>query len=173
MSRTTIFTFKQFITEMPKIIYMDKDAYGIKRKDETYVSDKSHKLMGKTASGHSVIKVNHPGYAGTKYMAIDDNNTIHMQVFGKHKGNALHIDLLKGHHKSTIKAHEFYRHLLNHFDLVSDSSMSEGGSKTWEHLSKYKDVQVSTKHRDQLVIPNVTWNKNFGDETRFHATKRT
>lgn len=113
----------------------------------------------------------------------------HMKVSGlEHvgKGNdhKFQVELLSGHKDSTIKAHEFYHHLItNHgIELHSDNIQTPGGKKVWQKLSKYKDIHIDHVASDgkKLKLHKRNWDANYGDEvfgsgkssSRFVARKK-
>lgn len=73
----------------------------------------------------------------------------HMSVTGTFtpSNKKFEISNLQGHPDSTLKAHEFYHHLLlagHVHELHSDKTQSPGGKKVWERLRKLPNVKMTT-----------------------------
>lgn len=118
-----------------------------------------------------------------KFLAIDrKTKKTHMYVRGYYTPSSkkFEINMLKGHPESTIKAHDFYHHLLlaGHVkDLHSDSTQSAGGRKVWKRLSHLPHVKLHTSDtkkpikNDQDLDSHYTHDNDFDRITQRHRDK--
>ena len=192
-------SFRQFLVEMPTKINWDKEA---NQWPSNYrPSPGSEKKVFSTKDHHFYKAKAGKDYGNDGYMAVHrKTGNVHMTVSGHHEGKHFYVNTLIGSKDSTIKAHEFYHHLLNHgLHLHSSNAQSPGGQKTWQRLADKPDVAM--KHRGgkegprfiKNLLPNrgakkldlhkgADWDKNYyaGRETdlgdhynsRFHAKKK-
>ena len=92
------------------------------------------------------------------FMAVDRKTMQpHMHVTGTYTPSKKHfeVDTLKGHPNSTIKAHDFYHHLLlagHTKKLVSGATQSAGGRKVWKRLSQLPHVKLHTNDTKEPFV---------------------
>ena len=167
--------------------------------DHAYNDDTKHeyKEIGSTGTHklYRSLEGTDEEYGGSTrhahFLAVDKKTgKPHMKVSGYFdtKKKKLEIHSLKGHPDTTIKAHDFYHHLLlaGHVkELHSDATQSEGGKKVWQRLSKLPHVKMRTnqtkgfgkfenhyanqkqlakareKHRDEYGV--IDWEKHYND----------
>lgn len=118
-----------------------------------------------------------------KFLAIDrKTKKTHMYVRGYYTPSSkkFEINMLKGHPESTIKAHDFYHHLLlaGHVkELHSDATQSAGGRKVWKRLSHLPHVKLHTSDtkkpikNDQDLDSHYTHDNDFDRITQRHRDK--
>jgi hypothetical protein len=124
----------------------DKEAHQMGDDDwkSRHVPDPEYKSMGTMKSGHEVVRTSHSERSGyASYSAVDHTHKVHIKVDGQHREDGtFRVTNLTGHKKSEVKAHDFYHHLLDHFNIQSDNTHSKGGAATWQKLSKMPDVKM-------------------------------
>lgn len=124
----------------------------------------------------------------TEFYAVDKKTGhVHMHVEGTthgKKNKIFAVDLLRAGHGNTLKAHEFYHHLLHagHVNsLVSDESHSPGAKKVWHRLSQMPNIKMHTATKK--IKPNTVndvsfpkkgevekeWDKNYSNK---HTSKK-
>jgi hypothetical protein len=106
--------------------------------------------MSHLPSGHHLFSQSEK-YGGStkKYYAWNPKSKqVDMQVDGQIKSHqngskSFEIGDLAGREGSSLKAHDFYHHLITHHDhILSTSSQTSGGVKVWKKLSQKKDIHV-------------------------------
>ena len=147
-------SFKEYLLEvewMPDYIsrsniVKDKvpELYGYEKVD---TMPAGHHLITKTSTSISPLTKN--SIKITHYAALNpETKKVDMHVSGilhNHENGTktLKNPVLSGRPGSSLKAHEFYHHLITKHDVILHSSaQSEGGRKTWVKLSKMPDVHV-------------------------------
>jgi hypothetical protein len=69
------------------------------------------------------------------------------------------IDKLSGREGTSLKAHELYHYLINHHNVIlNTSSQSLGGYKVWQKLSRKRDINVHGYYPQYVKYAN-----NFKD----------
>ena len=133
---------------------------------------KNAEHISTTSSGHHIYKTrgHHIYKTGSRsnimYHAYDPKtkrSTI--AVYGKeHKGVLSSLNLAS-HKTNTLKAHDFYHHLLkHHLTALATDTQSEGGKGVWEKLAKKPGVKIHGWSKGKPV------NVKFGeDETHAKA----
>lgn len=182
-----MYTFKQFILEMPQ-----KIDYGLDNRitDHTTVNPNTNDtFIGKTASGHHIYKRGGGLFNSRMYYAlrphhnpdIKTHKDVDMYVAGRHNKDTGHfsVDVLQGRKGSTLKAHEFYHHIAKHDTPIESSSKhSVGGERVWEKLSKYPDLEMShhtinyETGKYRKIALHSTWHKNYGKKSVFRIRKK-
>lgn len=171
-------SLRQILTEMPML---DTDH------PKEYISDTSQKFelarlrgrkpISRTKSGHDVYRLSNQ-FGEREYMAVDPQTMrVHMKSAGFSYPD--HYDeggLLKSP-DSTIKAHEFYHHIIqNHENEIrSDTVHSKGGAKVWQKISELPDVNVGHIDDDERPLPlhrGANWSKNYDDDSESRITAR-
>lgn len=180
-------SFKQFLLETPlQITYYDKESHSIDTTDRMLKAKQPKKVVQKSTR----LEYDHVGSTKTHNIyrwhdkdSYDINNVdggfaavdkktkrIHMSVNGIFTPITKKFEVtdLKGNPKSTIKAHDFYHHLLiaGHVKkLVSDKTQSIGGRKVWQKLSQLPHVKMSAqgyagKTKD-IFNKKISYHKDF------------
>jgi hypothetical protein len=71
-------------------------------------------------------------------------------MIGKESNNPVHankikIEGLSGRKGGSVKAHDFYHHLITHHDKeLASNEQSPGGHKTWADLSNHNDIEINS-----------------------------
>lgn len=163
--------FKQFLTEMPhsnaamSSKYRQSDLTVKNRgRGKAYIGapeqeDNSdydvHKKVSSTDS-HDFYKLGKgTDDKYTKFVAVDKKTKkVHMSVtgdmHGTEKNKHFAVDYLKASEGNTLKAHEFYHHLIHagHVNtLVSDDSHSPGAKKVWHKLSQMPNIKMDSVYK--------------------------
>lgn len=69
--------------------------------------------------------------------------TVDGKVTTRRNSTTFEINTLEGRSGSKIKAHEFYRSILINMPIIFVSEyQSYGGMRTWQELSRYRDIEV-------------------------------
>lgn len=77
---------------------------------------------------------------------------------------------MSGRKGSSLKAHDFYHHLITHHNLIlMGEAQSQGGKKVWDRLRTKKDVTIhtwddkreSTKNQPELITSKKQQNKMY------------
>lgn len=163
-------SFKQLISESPYVLDDDNYERGehqLKHYDKLVrktgsksimhnSSGTDYKEIGSTDTHKIYRKIQSLQYrkdaaptSRASFLAVDKKtNEAHLNVNGNwhNKNKILTVDSLKGHPESTLKAHDFYHHLLmaGHVNkLVSDKIQSQGGKKVWKKLSTLPHVKLT------------------------------
>lgn len=183
-------SFKEYLLlEMPQLL----DSY---HKSSNQLSGEKFSPTGKTLisklpSGHSVythFKTNEHVAGGSRHYEAVKDGVVHMAVQGAfEKKERSHSDpfevvSVKGHPTSTLRAHDFYHHLIKNHGLTlhSATTQSPGGSHIWKELSKKDDIKVSRKewspatpHPEIEMHDHKNWIKNYDNEdSYFEASKK-
>ena len=172
-------SFQQFILESPyEIGHYDIDdhilAHGkgnttLKKtsspKTKVYTRDSTNYKEVGTSPEHKIYrhvdKVPGSNKAFASFIAVHKKTKkIHMKVDGNFnpKSKEFEVHDLRGNPKTTIKAHDFYHHLIlaGHVNkLVSDKTQSLGGKKTWHRLTSKPNIKMSASDGE--------YHKNFND----------
>ena len=135
--------FKQFILENPSITHSYEYEY-----DEREPRHGAFKHHSTTSSGHEVRhmtlgarKVYHFYKPGSKIPDI--------RIGGTQHGDKFIESSLGKSEKSTIKAHEAYKHLVDHgLHIHSDTIHSPAGASTWKKLSQHSGIKVQSYNTD-------------------------
>ncbi len=147
-------TFKEYISEVEEIDYIDKAKVGVEgawenHRTENELIANNFKHISTTKSGHRVYYkgIKHPkgGMTTTEYFAVHPKTRkIHIGVAAQEHNNVLSDLSLGAYPKNTLKGHDFYHHLITHHDKVLvGSSQTPGSHKVWKDLQKYhRDVNV-------------------------------
>ena len=106
-------------------------------------STPTHKIYRK------IIKHNRGTHSASFLAMHKETGEPHVSVSGKYdtKKKKLTVNHLAGHPNNTLKAHDFYHHLLlaGHVKkLVSDNTQSPGAKKVWHRLSQKPHVGMTT-----------------------------
>lgn len=166
--------FKQWLSESP---WVNPDIDKEKLVDKPYNQPLANHIST-MPSGHLIMREDDHGH--TIYSAINpDTKHINLQVSGSHRnGDRFDISGLVGRKGSTIKAHEFYHHLITHHNihLHSDYEQSEGGMKVWKNLQKMPGIHMqsfngSTEKYSELK-PSFQRKYDMDSSTRLAAKKK-
>lgn len=186
-------TYKQFIFETPEIDFNYDKKHALKPSSKFQTTshnsiDKEH--ISTTKSGHKIYRVKKPGSTFRHYEAVKDG-VVHQSVMGydnSHDESKLLVGVLSGNPSTTIKAHEFYHHLITHHNISLESSQkqSRGGAKVWKNLSEMPGIKMirnknihdinkdATYTRKVKIHKGKDWFKNYDPgqfNTSFTATK--
>lgn len=180
-------TFKQFLYEMPHDNDMSASKssliYGIvvkKPKAKAYIGDPYYDTNDKkiyyqkissTPTHDFYRKVYHNKRSsksrGAVFMAVDKKTKrANMEVSGDLHGNKnkkFTVDILSSYRNNTLKAHEFYHHLLHagHVnELISDTSHSPGARKVWKRLSKMPNIKMGAVKKE-IKGRKITFKKDL------------
>lgn len=194
-------SFKQFLSEAPHDNSADDFKYSPsmitavkKDNNKAYIGEPKysngkahHKKVSETPT-HEIYRWDRPfnnSSNSTEFHAVDKKTGhIHMSVEGmthnSDKKKAFEVEVLRGGYGNTIKAHEFYHHLINagHVDsIVSDSSHSPGAKKVWHRLSQMPGVKMHValkksrleNNRQVISFPkqsevNKNWQSNYNSD---------
>jgi len=164
---------------------MMSDQYGMEHRltdTEPYnQKGNQHNFLSVMKSGHHLYKHE------SKNDIIDTNFYAHnphtnlpdIWVGGQLHDKHFYIDTISGRKGSTIKAHDFYHHLIKHHGLTLHSStfQSRGGQKIWKQLAVKPDVEITkrsiTDQKPIPVHPPSEWDKNYDDLNPFVAQLKT
>lgn len=141
----------------------DKEHYSLKSKKGDFRKGKTSKEIIDDDSGHTMKEIGntptHKFYrqvdkkrvkGRAHFMAVNrETKEPEVSVTGEFhaKKKRLKVDMLKGKPGSSLKAHDFYHHLLlaGHVkELHSDNTQSAGGKKVWHKLSQLPNVNIKT-----------------------------
>jgi hypothetical protein len=106
----------------------------------------------------------------THYIAHNKTtNRIEQHVSGKqNKAKNFHISTLSGAHGATVKAHDFYHHLIKKHNIsLSTDKQSTGGRNVWEKLRKKRGIGVHGWDPKTKKAVNV----HSGDDEAYHHEK--
>lgn len=151
-------SFKEFLTEMP-YSHNNMDRYAaswdITQKSYEINDNKRSETLGRKISemksGHHLyVKHKKEGdFYVSMYTAYNpQTKMVDMKVTGHNNPlikNRYHVKYLSGRpYIQTLKAHEFYHHIImrHNKEIVSDSSQSEGGRKVWERLATMPSTAI-------------------------------
>lgn len=105
-------------------------------------SDSGHdfwKFEDDQGHGHKRVSMTATSKDGKRDMYVSGD------VYG-HSPKEFHVGNLEGYHGATMKAHDFYHHIVqHHYDLVSDNVQSWGSRKTWERLANRPGIALSVR----------------------------
>lgn len=147
-------SYKQFVNALNEVEMIDLPrrhkfghSYDLGGRAPLY----NEKKIGETPT-HTLHSAS-SGKGSVTYIAREKKTgRAHVMVDGTEKNNVLHIHTVAAHGKSTMKAHDFYHHLLKHGKtLVSDSMQSHGGAHVWRKLAAKHGVNVHGWHRGKPV----------------------
>lgn len=139
-------TFIEFLVETP---WINPDIEWDNAPDakEHEAAAKQRQKISTMSSGH-VVKIRHASGNPTfvTYTAHGPDNNIHMKVSGHKDGDKFTVNNLNDHQGSTVRAHDFYHHLITHhgLHLHSDYEQSEGGMKVWKKLHKMPGIHMQS-----------------------------
>jgi hypothetical protein len=164
-----MFSFKQFLLEMPYVLsYYDKESHQL---DNKKVHKKGFNLIGSSETHNfyrsklEKIPKNHKQHV--EFIAADKKTKrIHLKAAGEYipHSRKFTINDLKGHPKTTIKAHEFYHYLLINGSvkkLVSDYTQSKGGQKVWHKLTQQPHINMSAEKNNKSRKYNPDFESNY------------
>ena len=158
------------------------------RNDRARITQSSSKKISETDSGHHILasKIRKDGYTDRKFSAYNPKTKkIDMKVTGNfdHETKKFKVDFLSGRPGSTLKAHDFYHHLLDKghvSELHSSDAQSPGGASVWKKLSEHPGVSMThhepeIKHtytgklvqhpeRNEAPHKGADWSKHYADE---------
>jgi hypothetical protein len=169
-------TFKQFLNEMPKMTTLDKDLNRLSHNEVKIHLSHKPEHIGTSDSGHHIVKTHYR--EGTSFNAVDpQTKQIDMKVTGEHGDGNFRVSMLRAREGGTIRAHEFYHHLVTKQGLTlhSDDHHSPGARHTWKKLSEYPDIEVTHygKGETHPMHKGDDFGKNYGDDkTHFIARKK-
>lgn len=189
VNESHLVSFRQFLVEAPSPL--SADAYG---KEDNQIRSQykipkprildrlfdKRKNLGKLGPDHELHYtkniIGHTYHAYNPKTQRDD-----MEVRGLHSsgGKLFKVNDLKGREGSTIKAHDFYHHLITKhgITLASSNIQSPGGQKTWQKLSQKPDVKMIHRTAPGVHEPiNKDWAKHYEgpghSQSFFVATKK-
>lgn len=146
-------TFREVFMETPEMM----NHYSAEKSDPTIgascLPGKSFDHVSTTPSGHKVWKreIVSPasGDRRVTIAATAPDGKMDVRVTGTVFANApseFHVNSLDGYIGGTLKAHDFYHHIVhNHYDMVSDNVHSMGGRKTWARLASKPDIAMTVR----------------------------
>lgn len=168
-----MYTFKQFLIEMP---FFDKDhkqttnayspqAVAAKLSDNATHIDTISGTKTKYKLYKNILK-RHNDSDYCEFLAVHpETNQVHMKVVGDlmHHDNSFHVSHVRSmdrkHRESNIAPH-FYHTIIQHHDMVSDLTNSEGSAKIYDKLSrtnvKMKAFQLGNEQNATKVKPGET-----------------
>lgn len=160
-------TFRQFLLETP---WLNHELGNWK---EPMVSRYEHAFgkgehISTTPSGHKIYK--HSTRSGSvAFYATDADDKLHMtlETDERYADPRMHeINYVVAHEGNTIKAHDFYHHLITHDNvhLVSDKEHSPGGAKIWEKLSKMPGIKMTRlggDNKERRMRMFGGWKRNY------------
>jgi hypothetical protein len=170
-------SFGQFLMEMPmRIGSWAKERHQLQPDEYNYKPD--GKPLSTTKTLHQVHRVDHRD-GSTSYHAYNpQTNKSDMVVDGIQSRNSFHIDTLAGRDGSTIKAHEFYHHLIHkhNIELVSSDVHSTGGEKVWRSLAGHPTIDMSAERSGgRPATFHKNWERNYTHDqwnVKFRAKKK-
>ena len=142
--------------------------------------DTANSPLSKTSTGHHIYSLQTSGATKIYYAHNPKTNHPDMSVSGEQHGKHFHIHVLSGREGSTIKAHEFYGHLIKKHGLILNSSTahSPGSQKTWKKVADDKDINTTHRDKKDQKIPlnkGVDWEHNYDKpyhDSYFQAKKK-
>lgn len=163
--------FRTYLTEMPTKNTLPKDN---KLAPDDNSLFKALSRSGGMSHVHSTGEYDIHRFTKPKVMGSNDGSETyflqhrpsgqtHMIAYGNRRGDDFLINGLKGNSRSTMKADEFYAHLLHSGqvkNLISDYSQSEGAAKTWKKVSENPALTVD--HGVRMHVP-------YSDETKWKS----
>lgn len=169
--------FRQFLKEAP---WVNPDVD--KTVEPAYIDDSDKRTqISKMKSGHIIKERQLPNTPSTERefsIHTPDDKHIIMSVSGTKQGNIFKVSSLQGTTNKTIKAHEFYHHLITQHDLHihSDYEQSEGGMKVWKKLHQMPGIHMqswngSTEKYSELK-PSFQRKYDMDSSTRLAAKKK-
>lgn len=114
--------------------------------DEEHILLNGGKLISKTKSGHKVYMTVTKGTTRKEYHAVNpDTLKVDVSVDGNEKNNVISKILLKANPGNTIKAHDFYHHLImKHDKVLVHDLLSPGGKAVLKKLNTKYHATVAT-----------------------------
>lgn len=168
-------TFKQYLVEMG--LYLTRHT----ERSNAVTTNKAPKDLKFTygkhistmSSGHHVYH-REGGYT-SDYHAVDPNTGLsHMHMIGKESKNPAHVNKIKieglsGRKGGTVKAHDFYHHLITKHDKeLASNEQSPGGHAVWSRMSDNKDIEIHSHNIETGEIQkNIKIDRN--DYKKYHA----
>ena len=175
-------TFKQYVlSESPWLLdYYHKDHF-----DNGEANYMKSEIRGdvhvSSTKDHDIYMGINPHNMEASYTAVHRRTGLpHLRVQGQMTKQGLNISNLVSHEKNTLKAHDFYHHLLtNHVvpGLVSDNQQSLGGKKVWHKLSQMPRVKMGAtggdhKYNDWNFHSHYTDEENDWDRAQKRLTAK-
>lgn len=177
-------SFKNFLYETP---YHDEELDGNVDKDiprrENGGKIKEKNIISVMPSGHKITKeklFSNIGADRYRYTAFGQDDYPDIHVDGIHDGNKFFVGDLQKYTGSTLKAHDFYHHLITNHDihLHSDTTQSYGGKAVWKKLYNKPDIEMHVTDKngsyyDELSHPeSFTRSYDNDNYTRLAARKK-
>lgn len=141
-------SFKEFIMEMPRILkHYDKNDNKIKVDlVDSKILDTAKKVS--ETENHDIYRRGEVKRGNfIHYVALNKKTKLpDMLVSGNVEGKKkphLQVANLQGREGSTLKAHDFYDHIIqNHHPIRSDTMQSVGAMKVWKKIKDNPSVKV-------------------------------
>jgi len=145
---------------------------------EQQILDDKGKLISKTKSGHKVYQTITPRSIRKEYHAVNpDTGAVDISVDGDERNNVISNILLVANPGNTIKAHDFYHHLImKHDKVLVHDLLSPGGKAVLKKLNTKYHATVSTHGWLDGKAVNVTDKDDeyvYGKEGEGNAPEQT
>jgi hypothetical protein len=189
MMTKLILRFKEFLLETPYPMNdknVSRDTHTFRDNDSGINLWRWNKPMSTMPSGHQIFC---KGIRVRSYSAFNPKTKkVDMHVNGFEKNGILKVNELRGRKGASIKAHEFYHHLITHpnhnLTLHSSDIQTKGGRETWRILQQHSDIEMQHMgpgilgglFRGRLTLhTGDKWGNNYRPEyenSRFVARKK-
>lgn len=155
-------SFKNWLKEAKLDLSLGKDkaTHWNTSKGESKLWSSKTKQLHETDT-HTIHKIDKGGGSVVYYAKKKKSGDApHVTINGTQDGNAVHIDSMAKHPSSTIKMHEFIKHLVAKGDGEHDNLMfgsnhfSFGGAKVFESIENEPNSEVDVSHfKQHKMIP--------------------
>lgn len=142
-------SFKEWVLEAfidPTIKTSAASSWNLSKMDVRRHRDNTEHIgENDTHTFHKINKEEKGGVKSVVYYAKKKNSDSapHLTIHGSQIGNDVHIDAMSKHPRSSIKMHEFIKHLVGRNLRLGSNHFSVGGAHVFNKLEDDKDVEIS------------------------------